>query len=118
MMNILRSFKFPYQIFNFFNKSQLQYNMPHYKKYGLDKKYHSPVSSEDFKNIESPLNRYDAKDSSVEMPKDPDFNSLDEDIKPELLSWSENGYVVLKNFFSEQEIDSFNKEVERLIENK
>ena len=92
--------------------------MPHYKKYGLDKKYHSPVSSEDFKNIESPLNRYDAKDSSVEMPKDPDFNSLDEDIKPELLSWSENGYVVLKNFFSEQEIDSFNKEVERLIENK
>lgn len=115
---MLRNYKFPYQLFNLFHKSQLQHNMPHYKRYGLDKKYFSSISSEDFKNIEFPLNIYDAKDSSVEMPGDPNFNSLDEDLKPELLSWSENGYVILNKFFSEQEVDSFNKEVESLIENK
>jgi len=117
-MKLLRSYKLLYKIFNFFNKPQLKHNLPHYKRYGLKKKYYSSVSSEDFKHIESPLNKYDAKDASVEMPMDPDFNALDENLKPELLSWSEKGYVILKNFFSEQEVEGFNQEIEDLIRTK
>jgi len=118
MIKYLRSYKLLYKIFNVFNKTQLQHNLPHYKRFGLKKKYYSSVSSEDFKHIESPLNKYDAKDTSDAMPKDPTFNALDEKRQAELLSWSKNGYVILKDFFSAQEIDGFNKEIEDLIRNK
>ena len=118
MIETLKSYKLPYQVFNFFKKGELDHNVPLYKKYGLDKKYFSSISSADFKNIESPKNIYDAHDSFTEMPKDPAFNSIDEAIQPKLLSWSKNGYVILDGFFSGPEVDSFNKEVSDLIENK
>lgn len=118
MISTLRKYKLPYQIYNFFKKGQLQHNLPHYKKYGLNKKYYASISSEDFKNIASPLNIYDANDSQTEMPKDPDYNALDEKIKPQLLSWSKNGYVILEKFFSEEEVDTFNKVIVDLLESK
>jgi len=84
----------------------------------LKKRYFSSISSENFKNIESPLNIHDVKDSWEEMPKNPDFNSLDEETKDSLLTWSKNGYAIIKGFFSEQEVNSYNEEIENLIENK
>ena len=118
MRKFIRSFKLSYKIFNFFKKSQLIHNLPHYKKYGLTKKYYSAVSSEDFIGIESPLNLYDAHDSATEMPKQTGFKALDESVKSKLLPWSSEGYVVLDAFFSEQEVDAFNKEVVDLLEKK
>ncbi len=84
----------------------------------MKKRYFSSISSENFKNIESPLNIHDVKDSWEEMPKNPDFNSLDEETKDSLLTWSKNGYAIIKGFFSEQEVNSYNEEIENLIENK
>ena len=118
MISTLRKYKLPYQVYNFFKKSQLIHNIPYYKKYGLNKNYYSSISSEDFKNIESTLNYYDAHDSRIEMPNDPNFKALEENIKAQLLPWSQNGYVILNKFFSEAEIDSFNKEIEDLIASK
>jgi hypothetical protein len=118
MKELLRRYKLTYKVYNFFKKKQLHHNIKQYKKYGLNKKYYSSISSEDFKNIKSPINIHDAKDSIKEMPKNPDFNSLDKKTKDQLLSWSKDGYVIVKNFFSEQEVDLFNAEVDLLIENK
>lgn len=117
-MKLFRVYKLPYVIYNFFQKKSLQHNLPFYNKYGIKKKYYSSVSSDDFKHIESPLNIYDDKDSLVEMPKNPKFNDLEKSIGDSLLSWSKDGYCILKNIFSSQEIDSYNQEVEDLIENK
>ncbi len=117
-MKLFRAYKLPYVIYNFFQKKSLLHNLPVYKKYGIKKKYYSAVSSEDFKHIESPLNIYDDKDSSVEMPKNPKFKDLEKSIGDSLLSWSKDGYCILNKFFSSQEIDSYNHEVESLIENK
>ena len=114
----LRNYKITYEVYNLFKKSQLKHNIPFYKKYGLKKRYFSSISSEDFKNIESPLNIHDANDSCEEMPKNPVFNSMDEKIKNPLLSWSKNGYAIIKGFFTQKEVDSCNKEIENLIENK
>jgi ectoine hydroxylase-related dioxygenase (phytanoyl-CoA dioxygenase family) len=116
-MNI-RKYKIVYQTFNFFKRSQLKYNIPQYKKYGLKKKYFSSISSDDFRNLESPLNVYDSKDSDVKMPTNEDFNSLESNTKTSLLSWSKNGYSILCNFFSEQEMDLCNEEIRNLIEKK
>ena len=118
MSQFLRKSKIAYQLYNFFKKSELEYNVPLYKKYGINKKYHSPVSSEDFKHLESPLNIHDEKNSREELPKNADFNLLSNDIQQAMLSWSENGYCILRNYYSVSKIQEINEEVERLIESK
>jgi len=114
----IRQYKITYQIFNFFFKNQLLYNIPLYKKYGLKKKYFSSISSEDFRGLKSELNIHDLKDSRSEMPNNKDFKSLEPHVKSSLLSWSKNGYAILDNFFSEKEIDSCNEEIEILLKKK
>ena len=116
-MNI-RQYKITYQIFNFFNRNKLLHNLPLYRKYGLKKKYFSSISSEDFRGLKSDLNINDSKDSRTAMPNNLSFKSLDPHVKKPLLSWSENGYAILENFFSEKEIDSCNEEIESLLQNK
>jgi len=113
-MNI-RNYKISYQIYNFFRKEQLKHNISFYKKYGLKKRYFSSISSEDFKDIESPLNIHDSKDSYIKMPKNPLFNKIDKKTKTSLLSWSKNGYTIINNFFDEDVVDLINNKIEYLL---
>ena len=118
MSEIIRKSKLAYQCYNFFKKSELAYNVPLYQKYGIPKKYYSPVSSEDFKHLESPLNIHDEKNSREELPKKTNFNQLDAETQESLLSWSDNGYVILKNYYTSDKVDLINKEIENLISTK
>jgi ectoine hydroxylase-related dioxygenase (phytanoyl-CoA dioxygenase family) len=88
-----------------------------FKKYGLKKKYYSSISSEDFEGITSPLNIYDALDSETELLKNDEFNTLDNQSKVALKSWSKDGYAILENFFSPEEVESCNTEINNLLEN-
>lgn len=101
-------------IYNFFKKKELRHNLPLYKKYGLDKKYYSPISSEDFKKINGEPVFLDIHDSRVELPKMEGFDELPEKWKASLLSWSENGYAVLEDFFDAATIDKINETIEDL----
>lgn len=118
IIKIIRKHKITYQIFNFFKRNKLKHYIPIYKKYGINKKYYSSISSEDFKGIESPKNIYDLHDSSLKMAEDEKFNSLDKNTQVALKSWSKDGYVILKKFFTESEINSCNEEINKLITNK
>ena len=113
-----RQYKWTYQLFNFFKRDQLKHNIPLYKKYGVNKKYYSSVSSEDFKGIDAPLNIYDVEDSAVEMPKNAQFSALSESLQKSLLTWSKDGYVILPKFFSEEKVDTCNEEITKLIRSK
>jgi hypothetical protein len=112
---MFRKYKIFYQLYNFFNKSQLTHNLPFYLKYGVKKRYFSSVSSQDFKNISSPQNIFDAKDTAIELPNNSEFNALEERFKTPLLLWSKNGYAVLPNFYTENDVDAFNTEVDHLL---
>lgn len=118
MKKLFGNSKLAYQAYNFFKRKELAHNLPLYEKYGLKKKYFSSISSEDFDHLESPKNKYDELDSTKEMPRDPAFQSLEENLQSKLLSWSKDGYVFIDNFFSEEDIDAFNHEVEQLISQK
>lgn len=117
--NFLKKSKLSYEIYNFFNKSRLKHNIPLFKKYGIKKKYYASISSVDFKGIESEINIHDTLDSRTELPKNKDFQKLEKKIQESLLQWSEKGFVVLENYYSNEEVDAFNNEVEILLkENK
>lgn len=117
LAEFVRKFKLSYMVFNFFKKKELEYNMAHFKKFGINKKYYSSLSSEDFKAIDSPLNIHDAKDSATELPNQAAFQALDPATQESLLTWSRDGYVILKNFFQPEEAEAFNQEIEALIQN-
>lgn len=113
-MKFLEKHKLAYQTYNFFKKSELIHNLPLYKKYGINKKYYSPVCSEDFRHLEGESIFLDTHDSRIELPKMTGFNELPEEWKESLLAWSENGYAILKGFYSSEIIDQINETVEQL----
>lgn len=118
MLDIIRRFKLSYEVYNFFQKKKLVHNVGLYEKYGIQKKYYSSISSEDFESLDEEKNEMDTKDVRIELPKNPDFNLFSKQLQDELLEWSDKGYVILKNFFSAEEVTAINAEVDRLITSK
>jgi len=118
VIDFIRKIKLSYEIYNFFKKKELIHNLNHYKKYGIKKKYYSSISSRDFDHLNNEKNILDLKDSQIELPKNEDFNNLDVTTQKQLLTWSKDGYVILRNFFTIDQVDSINSEIERLIQEK
>ncbi len=110
----IRKFKPSYELYNLFKRSELEHNLSKYKKYGLSKKYYSSISSKDFEGLESPLNIHDRLNSRDTLPTQADFQNLSSQRQEEILSWSDNGYVILKQFFSKERVHQINDEVEHL----
>jgi phytanoyl-CoA hydroxylase len=114
MISILQRLKLSYIIYNLFHRNQLKHNIPLYKKYGVRKFYFSPVSSKDFKNI-----------SLVEKEIDGDklqecslFKNGDEETKQSIFNYNNQGYCVIKNFLSNDEVDKVNSEIQDLLAKK
>jgi len=112
----LKRLKLSFQFYNFFHKSSLIYNTKLYKKYNLNKKYYSSISNSDFKNIE--VAKTNSILSEIELQQSETFKLFDEQTKNQLLEWPKRGYVILKNFYSDTEIDKINNELDKLIKKK
>lgn len=118
-VNALRRVKPLYAYYNVFHYHKLKYQQPLYKKYGLKKSYFSALSSKDFQEDAWDQQPWlDQADSSILLPQHPQFVKLDPDIQSALLPWSDHGYAVLKSFFSAEEVNTINAEIERLLRNK
>ncbi len=114
----LRRFKPAYSAYNFFQKSGLKGLNEKYKSVGLNKKYYQSVSAKDFEGLPEKKNWLDERNSKDLLPGDRIFELFSEEHKTELLNWSDNGYSILKTFFSEDQIDRVNDDVTALVENK
>lgn len=112
MINFIKRFKPSYAIYNFFKKKELEHNLPLFKQLNIKKKYYSSLSSKDVEGLTPAV--YENKDVNTDIAN----SSLDQNIKDQLANWGNDGYAILSNFFSNEEIDTFNSEVERLIKTK
>lgn len=115
MKELLRQLKLTYQVYNYFQRERLTHNLPLYRKYGLDKAYHSPVSSADFAHLTAAPPLYDRVDAATVMPEHPTFSRLPPDVQKQLLPWSRQGYAILPGYFSNERIDSVNTEITRML---
>ncbi|HEV7621019.1 MAG TPA: phytanoyl-CoA dioxygenase family protein [Flavisolibacter sp.] len=116
MIAILKRFKILYSIYNFFHRKELYHNKALFKNLGLRKKYYSPLSSKDFKNIfiiNEPIITDKQKFNVSKV-----FNTLPNASKESLLSFRENGFAVLRNYLSDCQVDDINSEIEMLIQKK
>jgi ectoine hydroxylase len=115
---IFRKVKANYVLLNLAQYGKLKHNKQLYRNFGLNKSIIAPISSEDFKNLPQELPWLDRPDSKEQLEWNPEFVIFDEPTKAQLRQWPDNGYMVLKSFFSESEVDSINQEVDRLIKDK
>jgi hypothetical protein len=118
LISLLRKYKWSYMVSNFFNRKKLSHNLKLYQKYNINKKYYSPVCSQDFQNKEGQLPIMDREDSAILLPQQQKFKQLDKKTQDSLLKWSKDGFVVLESFFQREEVDLINKEVEDLLKAK
>src|SRR6202008_464055 len=119
LVDFLRSLKLTYTTYNFLHASKLEHNKAPYKNAGLRKTLFQSISSKDFEGLPTGDIPWMDKDVSTEEVKQKlkDTNFTD-DVKEQILSWKENGYMILKNFFTPQIADSINKEIEDLLAEK
>lgn len=118
LKNFLKSFKPAHVLYNFFHRKQLEHNRLAYTRYGIKKPLYWSVSSKDFANLPQTRPWLDLPDAKNAIPLNPDFEKFPVDIKNQVLNWPEKGYLVLERFFSENEVDAVNTEMERLLRDK
>lgn len=111
MLQQIRHYKLSYMLYNFFKKGKLKHNVPLYKKYGINKKYFSSISSKDFAHLpQTERNISEEKLSSTAF-----FKNLSEENKESALRYGDNGYMILRNFISPETAENVNTEIEKLM---
>ena len=116
-INTLKQYKFTHWIYNAFHYKKLLHNKEAYKKYNINKPLISSISSKDFPDKESKA-WLDVGESKELVQTKNSFKNFSADIQQQLLSWSDNGFIILKNFINNSTIDLINKEIEKLVDQK
>lgn len=111
MLKKIRTYKFPYVVYNFFNKKKLKHNIPLYRKFGIDKSYFSSISSKDFSNLPSNDRRLDYD----KLSETPFYKNLNEENQNSVLEFDDKGFLVLRNYLTEKTADQINDEIEKLL---
>jgi ectoine hydroxylase len=116
-MSFLRRLKISYFINNVLNRKTLQCNADVYKKYGLQQSVLQLINHQQLKNlppIETPW-LDEEKITKEQIRSKENFTSFPTATQQSILAWPQNGYAILPQFYSPQECDVINAEVDALI---
>ena len=110
----LRGYKWVYVVNNLLNRRKLSHNRELYRRHGLQRSILAPIGKKNFtkKTGDRPwLDQADALERLRKHPKFPEFSTME---RQQLENFVENGFMVLKNFYSEAEADTLIAETDRL----
>jgi hypothetical protein len=116
LTDFFRRFKPAYTLYNLLHPAQLRGIRGQYRRLGLRKTYFEPVTNVDFKDHEGEPPWLDQQDSKEALPKSEAFQGLGKEIQAAILDWSDKGYAIIPNFFSEEEVGSINKEIQGILD--
>jgi len=111
MFSFLRDSKLSYAVFNFFHKKKLAHNIPLFKKYGIKKKYFSPISSSDFKELET---QYIRQENPEGLANTTFYQHQTHENQYGLSQYYKNGYSIVRGFITSEQADTINAEIDRL----
>lgn len=112
----LRGLKLSYVINNWLNAKKLQHNKSLYKKFGVNKSIYSPIGSKDFKySLAESFPWLDTPAIAGTLPQNEEFCQFSNDEQKQILNFIENGFLILKGFYNDEEVEKINSEVERLL---
>jgi len=117
MLDRLKQYKFLHWAYNLLHYKSLLHNKAAYKKYHINKPLIASLSSKDFPDKESKA-WLDTGHSKNLVATKKQFARFPIGLQQQLLSWSDNGFIILENFFDDPTIDSVNKEMKKLVAQK
>lgn len=112
----LRAQKPLYVINNLLNFKALNRHKPIYKQYGVKKSVYNNIGSKDFKNLNGEAPWLDQENALENLHQHPHFQNFKKDTQDQIINFVENGFIVLKNFLSLEQVNEINAEMERLLE--
>jgi hypothetical protein len=118
LKDFLRSLKVTYSAYNFIHARDLEHNRGPYKDAGMRKFLFQSISSKDFKGLpqgEIPWMDRDVTEGEVKSRLSK--TSFSQETQNAILSWKENGYMILPGFLKD-EADAINADIERLLAEK
>ena len=98
--------------YNFFQYKKLKKNLGLYKELGLRKRYYSSISDSDFKGVDPGV--FGPSKEEVEAI-DKKYEALSSGVKDQVAGFGDDGYAIIKGFFSEERVDAINSEVDRML---
>lgn len=109
-----KKYKFVHWLYNLLHYKSLSHNRAAYKKYHLRLPVIASVSSKDFPDKQSRA-WLDTGHSRDLVPGRAGFDQFPPAVQQSLLSWSDNGYLILEGLFSGEETDRIQSEIDRLV---
>lgn len=103
---------------NLLHRKGLEHNRELYARYGLKRSIFASLSHKDLKGMKGELPWMDAKLSEQDIRNHPGFTQFPEALQTQLLQWPENGYLIWKNFLSEERVDAINADIDHLLQQK
>lgn len=110
----LKKYKPLHWLYNLLNRSKLSHNKEAYRKYNIEKKLFSSISSKDFPDKTSKA-WLDVGDAERLLQNHPGLNAFPSPIQDALVQWTARGYLIWNHFLDADTIDQINHDVERLV---
>ena len=114
----LKHNRFTVIVYNFLNRRRLRHNARLYRKHGIAKPVYWNISSIDFSDHPSSSPWLDEPDAAAKLAADPLLQQFDHETQEQLKSWVSHGYMIFKNFLSKDQVESINREIDRLKHSK
>lgn len=112
----LRGLKLSYIINNLLNADKLRHNKKLYKKFGVGKSIYAPIGSKDFGySVAEDIPWLDMPGAENAVKKDPEFRKFSKEEQQQILSFIKDGFLILKGFYSEEEVALINEEVDAML---
>ena len=110
----LRGYKWVYVVNNLLNRRRLIHNRTLYQRYGVEKSILAPIGKKDFPAMHDEKPWLDQPDALEKLVAHADFASFSTAEREQLKNYVENGFMVLKSFYTPAEADALIAETERL----
>lgn len=114
----LRDVKLVYVVNNYLNANRLQHNKPLYKKYGVRKSIFSNVSSAEIQRNKTDIPWIDQPNAKEKVANHPDFQQFSPAIQAAILHFLDNGFLILKNYYTKAETEALNDNIQQLLAQK
>ncbi len=114
----VRGWKISYLIHNLMNGSKLLRNRYLYQKYGLKKSVFSSIGSHDFPSRSLHVPWLDQPRALEALVSDPQFHQFPLAWQKEMIRFVEEGYMILRGFYSQAAVDRLNEQIAQLMAGK
>lgn len=112
MAAFIRRLRIAYAVYNFFHRKELAHNRALLKKFGIKKHYFSSLSSKDFRHLPG---GGDTEKKQLSITGSQIFRETTAGNQQSITSFEENGYLVVRNYFSAVQVQAINDEIGKLL---